>query len=269
MKVTKVDTLRVPGADLYYQARGSGPILLMIAAGGGDADSYNSFVDYLTDQYTVVTYDRRGYSRSPLDDPNRPIEIETHSDDVHRLLAVLTTEPARVFGSSIGALIGLDLVIRHSEQVRTLVAHEPPVGQLLSDAERANEGLLEMYRRDGATAAIQKFAESIGVHHHGRQSNNGLLQKDTQNARQNRESFFKYDARAVGRYMLDIDALRVVPTQIVLAGGRDGQKYFPYRGAASLANCLGITITEFPGNHAGFVDCPREFAERLWEILDD
>lgn len=269
MTETKVDTLKVPGASLYYKTHGSGPILLMIPAGGGDAESYKSLVDYLTDRYTVVTYDRRGYSRSPLDEPNQTIEIEMHSDDIHCLLAALTSEPACIFGCSIGALIGLDFVIRHSEQVCILVAHEPPVGQLLSDTEQVKGRLLEMYRREGATAAIRKFAASIGVHHDRKQSSIELTQEDIRVAENNRESFFKYDVEAIGRYRLNIAALKAVPTQFVLAGGRDGRKYFPYRCAASLADHLGMAITEFPGTHAGFLDYPKEFAEKLMEVLGD
>jgi len=83
-----------------------------------------------------VTYDRRGLSRSILDAPAESLTISTHSDDAHRLLAELTNQPALVFGSSIGALVGLDLVARHPEQVRVLVAHEPPTWELLPDAER-------------------------------------------------------------------------------------------------------------------------------------
>ncbi len=48
------------------------------------------------------------------------------SDDAHHLLAALTTGPVLVFGGSLGALLGLDLVAHYSEQVRTLGAHEPP-----------------------------------------------------------------------------------------------------------------------------------------------
>src|SRR2546423_4335943 len=141
MNVTKVDTLRLPGASVYYEVRGSGPVLLMIGAGTADAASFNGIATHLADHYTVVSYDRRGYSRSPLDDPEEEQCIETHSDDAHRLLAILSTEPAYIFGSSGGAKIGLDLAIRHPEQIQALVAHEPPVMELLPKSERPVIGL--------------------------------------------------------------------------------------------------------------------------------
>jgi hypothetical protein len=62
MNVTKVDTVRVAGASLYYEVRGSGPVLLMIGAGAADAASFNGIAAHLADQYTVVSYDRRGES---------------------------------------------------------------------------------------------------------------------------------------------------------------------------------------------------------------
>jgi pimeloyl-ACP methyl ester carboxylesterase len=129
-------TLRVPGATLFYRVRGSGPPLVILPGGDGAADSVDAVSDQLVDRYRVVTYDRRGLSRSRLDAPAEGLTLATHSDDAHRLLAALTTEPAFVLGSSIGALIGLDLVARHPEQVRVLVAHEPPAWELLPDAER-------------------------------------------------------------------------------------------------------------------------------------
>jgi pimeloyl-ACP methyl ester carboxylesterase len=267
MSETKVGTLSVPGASLYYSMCGSGPVLLVIAGGSGDAESFRRYTEHLAGQYTVVTYDRRGFWRSPLEHPDQQIGIETHSDDVHHLLAALGTEPAYVLGFSIGALIGLDLTLRHPDQVRTLVAHEPPAGQLLSDAERPDDGLLELYQREGGGVAIRKFAASIGVDPHNRESKMGLPQGSEVSAEHNREAFFKHDAGAVGRYRLDIAALKAAPTRVVLAGGCEGRQYFPYRCAAKLADCLGSPLEEFPGNHAGCPGDPGAFAEKLWEVL--
>jgi hypothetical protein len=105
------------------------------------------------------------------------------------------------------------------------------------------------------------------VYHDDQASNMGSPQEGVRIAAYNRESFFKHDAGAVGRYTLDIAALQAAPTRIVLAGGWEGQEYFPYRCAAALADRLGTAVVEFPGSHAGFVDYPREFAERLRQVF--
>src|SRR5262249_25314094 len=124
-------SLRVDGAILFYRVRGTGPWLLILPGGDGDADTADALCNELIDRYTVITYDRRGMSRSKIEVPGESLTLATHSDDAHRLLAALTDESAFVFGSSIGALIGLDLVARHPDQVRVLVAHEPPAFELL------------------------------------------------------------------------------------------------------------------------------------------
>jgi pimeloyl-ACP methyl ester carboxylesterase len=98
------DTLHVAGATLFYRVRGSGPTLLILPGGDGDADTTKTLCDELVDHYTVVTYDRRGLSRSTIDGPVESLTLGTHRDDAHCLLAALTNEPASVLGSSIGAL---------------------------------------------------------------------------------------------------------------------------------------------------------------------
>ena len=289
METRKVGSLQVPGSSLYYELRGSGPLLLLIAGGAGDADSYDRVAGYLVDHYTVVTYDRRGYSRSPLNDPHQLIRIGTHSDDLHHLLAALTGEPACVLGCSIGALIALDLGIRFPEQVHTLVAHELPVTALLSDAWRSQAArmqanMAEMARREGAAVAIQRFAESLGVKRADLESRAGLQgvgtgltksgsEADAQAesvrmAENNREAFFKHDTQAVARYTLDLSALKAMPpTSILPAGGSASRETWPYQCSLALAECLGTLLVEFPGDHAGFSNHPQEFAERLHAVL--
>jgi len=44
--------------------RGSGPTLLLIAGGNGDAGIFERVASVLANEYTVVTYDPRGNSRS-------------------------------------------------------------------------------------------------------------------------------------------------------------------------------------------------------------
>jgi hypothetical protein len=60
-----IATLDVPGATLHDEVRGDGPVLLMICGGVYDAAGYAGLADQLADRCTVVTYDRRGNSRSP------------------------------------------------------------------------------------------------------------------------------------------------------------------------------------------------------------
>ena len=121
---TKTDSLTVPGARIYYEVRGSGPVLLMMPGGPADASAFRRIAGHLDSDYTVVTYDPRGLSHSTLEAPVQDERIvEIFADDAHRLLTATASAPAFVFASSGGAVIGLELAALHPEQVRTLVSH--------------------------------------------------------------------------------------------------------------------------------------------------
>ena len=187
-------------------------------------------------------------------------------------------------------MVGLDLAIRYPQQVHTLIAHEPPVPVLLSDAwrrkaARMQKDLLATARREGAAVAIQQFARSLGVQRADLQGSSGLprgggmpaaigegLTSQAENARmaeKNRAAFFRYDTRAVASYRLDLPALKAAPTRILPAGGQASRGTWPFQCAAALAEALGVDLVEFPGDHAGFSNHPNEFAGRLREVFSN
>jgi clorobiocin/coumermycin A biosynthesis protein CloN7/CouN7 len=129
-----VHTLDVPGARLYYEVQGSGPTLMLIGHPMG-ISGFAAITPRLASDFTVVTYDPRGFDRSTIDDPDQDGEPDVLADDVRRVLEAVTDAPARAFGSSGGAVTGLALVTHFPDHVATLVAHEPPVGPLLEDAK--------------------------------------------------------------------------------------------------------------------------------------
>jgi pimeloyl-ACP methyl ester carboxylesterase len=264
-------TLRVDGATLFYRVRGSGPLLLILPGGDGDADTIDALRSQLVDHYTVVAYDRRGISRSTIDAPAAHLTVATHGEDAHHLLAALTEEPAFLFGSSIGALIGLDLVARHPGQVRRLVAHEPPAFELLPDAERerathAQEDAEEAFRREGVDAGFRRFVTLAAVDPQDREPDAVLAPPASQRTT-NLSFFFTYDSPAIRRYRLDLLALRASRTLIVTATGQSAPESAPYRAAAALAAALGQDLVEFPGGHTAWLLRPRAVAARLREVL--
>src|SRR5215472_12609899 len=63
-------TLEVPGARLYYEVRGQGP-LVVLAGAPMDAGPFGPLAELLAADYTVLTTDPRGINRSPVDDPGQ------------------------------------------------------------------------------------------------------------------------------------------------------------------------------------------------------
>ena len=273
MHTVTTNTLRVPGSSLYYETRGSGPILLMISGGPTDADIFASVADALAGRYTVVTYDARGNSRSTLDGPSQDQPVELEAEDAHHLLAAVTSEPAFIFGSSGGALVGLELVCRYPDQVERLVAHEPPLTELLPEREQPRAYARDVhatYLRDGVGAGMLKFVGGAG------------LQKDAEEAAartpppdpeamarmgRNAEHFLAHRFLPISRYLADFAALRAAPAKVVVATGEASAGQLAQRSAVMLAEELHTTLVQFPGDHGGFLTDPRGFADCLDRVL--
>lgn len=274
MNQSSVETVAVPGARLYAIVRGSGPLVQVLQGGDGDATGADGMVEHLVDHFTVVTYDRRGLSHSRIDDGVPPPSLETHSDDAHHLLAALTREPAFVVGFSFGALLGLDLVTRYPDQVRLLVAHEPPAFALLpeperSEALRSQAVMDETFRRGGLEGAMRAMRAAMpNVDFADREPDVVLPQgAPTPQRAANLESFLRHDAPAAHRYQLDVPALTAMASRIVPAAGRGSRDLSTHHAARALAALLGRELVEFPGGHNGFLLHPKGFAARLQEIF--
>jgi pimeloyl-ACP methyl ester carboxylesterase len=269
-------TVQVPGSELYVEVRGAGPVLLLITGGPTDAGMFTDLAGRLADRYTVVSYDQRGHSRSTLDGEPENIPVALHADDAAAVLEAVGSEPAYVYGNSGGGTIGLELVTRHPELVRTLVAHETFLMELLADAAQwrsAFDDLAETYRTEGTFAAMGKFGAI--VEEGGPKYSEEMQQTPpTPEAQEmvgrmagNFDLFLAHELQSNGRYVPDFDALRNGPTRIVSAAGETSGEQAARRSAFALAERLGIPVTYLPGAHGGWGSDPHEFAERLHHEL--
>jgi pimeloyl-ACP methyl ester carboxylesterase len=141
-----VEQFPVPAAQLYTETRGAGPLLLFVVGGNGDPAVFSGVADRLAGHFSVVTYARRGFVGSPVDGPvDDANRIATDVEDAVALIARHGGGPARVFGTSSGAIVALDLVARHPELVSTVVVHEPPILELLDDPNAWAERLADVF----------------------------------------------------------------------------------------------------------------------------
>ncbi|WP_039940026.1 alpha/beta fold hydrolase [Streptomyces himastatinicus] len=285
MTEPKTGTLKVPGATLHYEVRGTGPVLLLIPGGAGDAAAYDHAAPALADRYTVVSYDPRGLSRSPLDGPPGDQRVDVHSEDAFLLLDAVAPdgEPAYVFGCSSGAIVAVDLLARHPERVRLAIAHEPPLVELLPDAETQRAFFAEVraaYRREGIGAAVAVMSAGTGPAEDAAED----AAKDAKEKAAGAEPPPR-PAEVIDRMMAnfpfflehilcpftghtpDLEALEAVSERLVPAGGRDSHGLLLYRPAVALAERLGTEVVDFPGGHTGLSEHPAEFTEVLRGIL--
>lgn len=278
--------LAVPGADLTYDVRANGsstdPVLLLIGSPMGAA-GFGTLAGHFADR-TVVTYDPRGVERSQRTDGTTETTPDEHADDLHRLIVALDAGPVDVFASSGGAVNALALVARHTEQVRTLVAHEPPAADVLPDRKAALAACMdihETYLRSGIGPAMAKFI-ALSTHE-------GPIPPDfadrpapdpagfglpTEDDGSRSDPLVGQNMISSTRYRFDFDALRGASTRIVIGVGAESTGTLAARAAMAVAERLGTDAVIFPSHHGGFLGGeygyagdPDAFAGRLREVL--
>ena len=257
------DTLDVPGARLSYDVRGAGPVLLLIPGGPADGRVFGRIAPVLAARHTVVTYAPRGVGESTREDGAADIPIAVQADDARRVLAAVAGAPADVLGSSGGAATALELIARHPDRVRAVVAHEPPVVALLPDAGplRARvEAIHGTYLAHGAGAAMAEFLVFAGFAPPGTPAPPVDGSADV-------ALFLGHMLRPIIGYGPDAAALRAVSGRLRVGVGATSAGQVAHRTAPALAEALGTPPVHFPGGHAGFATDPEEFAEVLHATL--
>ncbi|WP_169952127.1 alpha/beta fold hydrolase [Microbispora sp. H11081] len=286
MTEPKTLTLDVPGCVLHYDVREAEdttePVLLLIGS-PMDAAGFGALARHFPDR-TVVTYDPRGSGRSRRTDGSVESTPELHADDLHRLIGAIGGGPVDIFASSGGAVNALALVAAHPEDVRTLVAHEPPAVEVLPDRERALAAVADIrstYDREGFGPAMVKF--SAIVSHQGEipadfadqplpsPADFGLPAEDDGSRD---DVLFAQNLVTCTGYRPDFEALRAAPTRVVLAVGVESEGQLACRAGTAIAERLGGEPVVFPSNHGGFLDDtygmpgdPDGFAVALRKVL--
>ena len=278
-------TLDVPGATLTYDVRHSDtttePPLMLIGSPMGAA-GFGTLASFFPDR-TIVTYDPRGSERSTKPDMTSESTPEEHADDLHRIIQEIGG-PVDLFASSGGATNALALVARHPEDVRTVVAHEPPIATLLPDRENAlaaSQAVHDTYMRSGFGAGMAHF---IALVSHTGEFPDGWAQQPapdpsmfgmpTEDNGDRTDPLLGQAMNPGMHFELDSDALRAASSRIVIAAGVESEGILPSRAAAEVAKLLGTEVVVFPSGHGGFLGGeygqagePEAFAAKLREVL--
>jgi pimeloyl-ACP methyl ester carboxylesterase len=288
MAETKV--LPVDGAEIVYDVAGplppanGRPPLLMIGQ-PMDASGFRALAARFPDR-TVVTYDPRGLGRSTRSDGRVDNDPATQAEDLHALVAELGAGPVEVFGSSGGAVTGLQLVSAHPEDVVTLVAHEPPITGVLPDAEaaeRASVAFRDVYRAKGWGAGMAAFlamtswqGEFTDAYFAQPTPDPAMFGMPSEDDGSRGDPLLSDVSLAVTAYRLDAEAVHAAPTRVVVGVGEESAGTYTARTATATAERLGQEAVVFPSHHGGFLDGehgwagkPDAFAATLREVLTE
>lgn len=256
------------GAELYYEVRGAGSPLLMIAGGGGDAGFFSLVAPLLAAEYKVITYDRRGNSRSSRH-AGQNFEISQQSRDAVAVLHAVGETSAYVFGNSGGAIIALDMAKTQAEAIRAVIAHEPPTLSVLPDYkqwQRFFAGIYWLACTVGPQLAMFRFAFSLGIP--WRAFARAPQDFSTRNDK-NQGFFLQHEMLSFTNYCPDIAACQPLRAKIFMAVGQDtlDKKLYYGRPAPILAQQLGCALVIFPGNHISYLDQPEAWSQVLRTLL--
>jgi pimeloyl-ACP methyl ester carboxylesterase len=262
-------TLDVPDGTLSYDIRRSapstpdisaGPVLLLIGF-PMDATGFGTLATHFTDR-TVVTYDPRGCGRSVETAPTRRTPAD-HAEDLHRMIQAINRGPVDLFATSGGAVNALALVSKHPEDVRTLVAHEPPLASILDDREHALaacQAVHATYQRSGWGAGMAHFITIVS--HRGPFTAELASQPapdpmmfgmPAEDDGSRNDPLLSQSVVSSTHYEPDFDALRAASTRIVVGAGEESEGEMANRGARAVAERLGVEPVIFPSGHSGFL----------------
>jgi pimeloyl-ACP methyl ester carboxylesterase len=279
-------TLMVPGATLTYDVRGGStddvPLFLIGSPMG--AAGFGTLASHFPDR-TIITYDPRGAERSIKDDPTTPNTPDQQGDDLHRIIQEVGG-PVDLFASSGGAVNAMALVAKHPEDVRILVAHEPPLASVLPDSENAKaavRAISESYQRGGFGVGMAHFMAITG--HRGEFPDDIASQPapdpaafgmPTEDDGTRTDVMLAQNIIGTTHYEPDFDALRAATTRIVIAAGTESEGEMANRGAHAVAERLGVEPVIFPSHHGGFLGGeygwpgePDAFAAKLRNVLEE
>jgi pimeloyl-ACP methyl ester carboxylesterase len=280
-------TLDVPGATVTYDLRRNDatiePILLLIGSPMGAA-GFGTLAGHFADR-TVVTYDPRGSERSVKADPASPSTPADHAGDLHQVILDMGGGPIDLFASSGGAVNALALVAKHPEDVRILIAHEPPLASVLPDSESAKaavRAIQNSYQTRGWGAGMAHFMAVSS--HRGRFPDDvasqpppdpAMFGMSTEDDGSRTDVMLAQNIIGTTHYEPDFEALRNASTRIVIAAGAESEGEMANRGAHAVAERLGTKPVIFPSHHGGFLvgeygwaGEPDAFAAKLRQVLE-
>lgn len=256
------------------------PVLVLVGS-PMDASGFGTLAGHFTDR-PVVTLDPRGTGRNGSGEG--PLTPEEHAADLHALVQALDAGPVDLFASSGGAVNALALLGDHPEDVRRVVAHEPPLVDGLPDRDvlvRVLDSITSAYAAGGTGPGMAAFISAVMQDGPVDEAYLaapapdpamfGLPSADDGS----RDDALMRNLPACNLLVPDYESLGALGDRLVMAVGAASGDTFAARGARQVADRLGRPAAVVPGDHAGFLGGeygqtgePDAFAAALRALLD-
>jgi pimeloyl-ACP methyl ester carboxylesterase len=232
----------------------------MIMGATGVGAHFDQVARLLADEFTVVTYDRRGNGRSPRPAGWKETSPEEQADDAAALLEVLDLSPAAVFGTSTGAVFALCLLVRHPAVVRGAILHEPGLFVLFDDPDGTRDVVRQLVaggmREGGLPGALEQFWRFVAGDASWEGLEPGLREQMVDSA----ETYFTLERGRFDAYLPADEVLAAIDVPVAVLAGESTRPVFA-QASRRLAERLGVEVTRVAGAHAAYLDHAPELAE--------
>ncbi|MFC4772780.1 alpha/beta fold hydrolase [Enterococcus hermanniensis] len=166
--------LSVDGANISYNVVGHGPALIFVPGANGTGDIFAGAAEFLKNDFTVITYDRRNYGSSELTKPipeeaknsDSTYRIQTDAADIAALVEQVAKEPTYILGSSSGSIVVMETLQEYPEIFKKALFHESPINVFLEDKEGAqadNAAVVELANQGKLPEAMMHFAKDMNI----------------------------------------------------------------------------------------------------------
>ncbi len=254
------------GARLYYERQDSGQALLFIAGSTGDAGNFTRSAALLADEFTVVTYDRRGNSRSERPKDWTTTSVAEQADDAAGLIAALQLQPAVIFGASAGGPIALDLMVRHSQLVRAGILQDPAIFSVLQDASAALAPRRALIRDTLKAKGPRATIEALMCYLNDDRVLTAIPADILERMLGNADTILNIEAPGFASWQPSRSQLADLTVPVVLMVARDTLPV--YRAVVEwLADELKVEPITVPGRHAFYYYRPQDLADVLRPIV--
>jgi pimeloyl-ACP methyl ester carboxylesterase len=260
---------RVNDVNLYYEITGNAEERLVLVHGSWvDHATWDLVVPALAESFRVLTYDRRGHSRSEPSTGEGSFDQDIA--DLETLIEYLDFAPALIVGNSFGASVVLGLATRQPNLFRRLSAHEPPLlgllagdptyERMLKEVNRRIGAVLEQISQGDAAGAAERFVDTVAIGPGGwTQLPPNLRQTFIANAL----TFLDESYDPTG-FSLDLEALSRFTKPVLLTQGDRSPPFFPAIVSKIKAVVPQAEVRTFAGaGHIPHISHPQEFIETL------
>jgi pimeloyl-ACP methyl ester carboxylesterase len=250
---------------LHCEVQGDGPSLVLVPGATGDGGYMQPLAEALADEFSVVTYDRRGNSRSPRPSEWTQTSVDEQARDVAELVRALDLAPAVVLGNSFGSNIALCAVMEHEGLFRGALLHEPALLSVLEHPE-VPQALVQPLIEDGMAKGGPRAAMDAFVGFAFGETVRFLSEPVLERMYGNGEVLFGLEFASFGSWRPDEERLRGLSIPVHLLVSKEGLPFIA-EAAAWIAARVGTDVVPVPGGHVGFIDNAHDVAEVVRPLM--